>query len=79
MFDSSKGYETPAGLTHLTVDIAIKSGGGQLEYIKVEVYAASTTKERPIDLLRAAVKRVVAEINKAATPPTIAASNEVRK
>lgn len=80
MFDSSKGYETPAGLTHLTADIAIKNGGGQLEHFKVEVYAASTAKERPIDLLRAAVKRVVAEINKAGTPATVAVTHqEVQK
>lgn len=62
MFDSSKGGETPVGLAHLTADIAIKNVGGQFDHLKIDVYAASTTKERPIDLLRSAVKRVVSEI-----------------
>ncbi len=90
MFDSNKKGKTPVGLTHLTADIAIKNVGGQLDHLKIEVYAASTSKEHPVDLLRAAVKRVVSEIqakddaskkasSDKAIAPTVAASYEVKK
>lgn len=35
---------------------------GQPKLLKIVIYAASTAKERPFDLLRTAVKRAVAEI-----------------
>ena len=62
LFDSRKGYEPPAGLLRLSVDISNQTAAGQPQLFKVVIYAASTAKERPFDLLRTAMKRAVAEI-----------------
>jgi len=63
LFDSKKGYEPPVGLVRLSADVSSQTAAGQTKPFKtLVIYAASTTKERPFDLLRAAVKRAVSEI-----------------
>ncbi|MDP2762799.1 MAG: hypothetical protein Q8O64_20760 [Sideroxyarcus sp.] len=58
--DKKKGL--PAGVAAVYADLKFKDAQGKSHSTDVVVYAASTTQERPIDLLRAAVKRVVAEL-----------------
>lgn len=61
LFDEKK-KQMPAGVASIYADLKFKDANGKVSKMDVVVHAASTTKERPADLLRAAVKRVVAEI-----------------
>jgi len=88
LFDEKK-KQMPAGVASIYADLKFKDANGKVSKMDVVVHAASTTKERPADLLRAAVKRVVAEIqNKDEAIKTLGAekltsaiptSNEVTK
>ncbi len=60
LFDDKK--QLPAGVASIYADLRFKDASGKVSKVRVVAHAASTTKERPADLLRAAVKRVVAEI-----------------
>lgn len=61
LFDDKK-KQMPVGVASIYADLKFKDANGKVSKMDVVVHAASTTKERPADLLRAAVKRVVAEI-----------------
>ena len=61
LFDEKK-KGLPAGVAQIGADLKFKDAQGKTHATDVIVYAASTTNERPVDLLRAAVKRVVTEI-----------------
>jgi len=70
-----KKKELPAGVATVYADLKFKDEQGKTRSTDVVVYAASTTKELPLDLLRAAVKRVVVEIQtQPATPNNVDAS-----
>ncbi len=83
LFDPSKPDKT-AGIGHIKATITFKNGKDKPSHMEIEVNSASTTKERPVDLLRAVVKRLVVEIQakedalkkaeaeKAGTPATVA-------
>jgi len=80
LFDSKKGHEPPVGLLRLSVNISNQIAAGQPRQFQTVIYSASTTKERPIDLLRAAVKRVIAEIQtqpETAISASASASDEI--
>jgi hypothetical protein len=57
-----KKKQMPAGVASIYADLKFEDANGKVSKMIVVVHAASTTKERPADLLRSAVKRVVAEI-----------------
>lgn len=61
LFDGKK-KELPEGVATVYADLKYKDEQSKSHSTDVAVYAASTTKELPVDLIRAAVKRVVAEI-----------------
>lgn len=61
LFDSKK-KELPEGVAAIYADLEYKDEQGESHSTDVVVYAASTTKELPVDLVRAAVKRVVSEM-----------------
>lgn len=58
----SSRNRTPAGVASIRADLA--SGGFLPAALGLDVYAASSKKEYPADLLRAAVKRFVEEVAK---------------
>ncbi|NOT19703.1 MAG: hypothetical protein HOP24_05445 [Sideroxydans sp.] len=60
--DSQKTKYLSADIAGMRADLQFKDTNGKVLKMDVVVNAVSTTKERPVDLLRAAVKRVVAEI-----------------
>ncbi len=85
LFDSTK--QPPAGVGHIKAEIIFKNGKDKPARMVIEVNSASTTKERPVDLLNAVVKRLVVEIQakedalkkadavKAGAPAAVAVSN----
>jgi hypothetical protein len=62
--DKKKGL--PAGVSAVYADLKFKDAQGKTHSTDIVVYAASTTNERPVTLLQAAVKRVVSEIQESA-------------
>lgn len=58
---TSKAVVLIPGIGHIKADIVYKSGGHSFSGV-IDVYAASTTAEQPIDLLRATTVRIVEEI-----------------
>lgn len=58
---SSKAVVLIPGIGHIKANVVYKSGGRSFSSV-IDVYAASTAAEQPIDLLRAATVRIVEEI-----------------
>lgn len=71
LFDGKK-KKLPEGIATIYADLEYKDEQGNSHETDIVIYAASTTEELPIDLIRAAIKRVVAEIQtKTPTPEVV--------
>lgn len=54
--------KTPSGVGYVMISLTYGQGFFKSGLLSAEVYSASTSKEKPVDLLRAAAKRLVQEI-----------------